>query len=60
MPREIKRKCKHCGKTMKRIKNDWDSRKYHKKCFEEIDDIEDIEDIEELMLVIMKMGVVKL
>ena len=39
MPREIKRKCKHCGKTIKRINNDWNSREYHKKCYKEIEEM---------------------
>ena len=39
MSREIKRKCEHCGKTIKRINNDWKSREYHKKCYKEIEEM---------------------
>lgn len=31
-----KTKCLHCGSSLRSINDDWNSRKYHKKCFNEI------------------------
>jgi len=33
---KYKHKCKACGKKLRKIKEDWNTRQYHKKCYNDL------------------------